>query len=400
MVDFAIEETQEMMVETVGKFGEGVVQAAEVELDRIADPEEVFSSDLFRDVMRKAYGIGLHKMAIPQEYGGLGLDAITTGMVWEELSRYGAGFAATLMPIAIVPQVISYIAFENKGLMEKYVLPFCEDTEARHVSAWGSSEPDVGSDGKNYSDLSVHHRTSAAEAGSGYTINGTKSDFVTNGGIASMYLLFACVDPSMGIKGSGTFVVPADAPGLSKGRALDKIGLRAQNQAAVYFEGVEVPEDHMIFPPGENYPFLHNAIVTVGNLGVGYLAVGLMRAAYEEALEYSKQRVQWGKPIFEHQLIAEKLLNTFIAIESSRAFLQKGSWLCKTGFPGDLKTSLAAKIYATDQAVKHSAEMVQILGGYGISRDHPLEKHMRDAKLLQIMDGTNETLMMKAGSLL
>jgi len=133
---------------------------------------------------------------------------------------------------------------------------------------------------------------------------------------------------------------------------------------------------------------------------VGYLAVGLMRAAYEEALEYSKQRVQWGKPIFEHQLIAEKLLNAFIAIESSRAFLQKGSWLCNTGFPGDLKTSLAAKIYATDQAVKHSAEMVQVLGGYGISRDHPLEKHMRDAKLLQIMDGTNETLMMKAGSLL
>jgi len=339
-------------------------------------------------------------MAIPQEYGGLGLDAITTGMVWEELSRYGTGFAATLMPISIVPQVISYIAFQNKGLMEKYVLPFCEDTEARHMSAWGSSEPDVGSDGKNYADLSVHHRTSAAEAGSGYTINGTKSDFVTNGGIATMYLLFACIDPSMGIKGSGTFVVPADAPGLSKGRALDKIGLRVQNQAAVYFEGVEVPEDHMIFPPGENYPFLHNAIVTVGNLGVGYLAVGLMRAAYEEALEYSKQRVQWGKPIFEHQLIAEKLLNIFIAIESSRAFLQKGSWLCNTGFPGDLKTSLAAKIYATDQAVKHSAEMVQILGGYGISRDHPLEKHMRDAKLLQIMDGTNETLMMKAGSLL
>lgn len=400
MVDFARDETQEMMVATAGEFGEGVVQAAEVELDRIADPEEVFSSDLFRDVMRKAYEIGLHKMALAQEYGGLGLDPITTGMVWEELSRYGTGFAASLMPISIVPQVVAFVAPQNKGLMEKYVLPFCEDTEARHVSAWGSSEPDVGSDGKNYSDLSVHHRTSAEGKGGGYVIDGTKSDFVTNGGIASMYLVFACIDPSLGIKGSGTFVVPADAPGLSTGRALDKIGLRVQNQAAVYFEGVEVPEDHMIFPPGENYPFLHNAIVTVGNLGVGYLAVGLMRAAYEEALKYSKQRVQWGKPIFEHQLIAEKLLNIFIAIESSRAFLQKGSWLCKIGFPGDLKTSLAAKIYATDQAVRHTAEMVQVMGGYGVSRDHPLEKHMRDAKLLQIMDGTNETLMMKAGSLL
>ena len=156
----------------------------------------------------------------------------------------------------------------------------------------------------------------------------------------------------------------------------------------------------MIFPPGENYPFLHNAIITVGNLGVGYLAVGLMRAAYEEALDYSRQRVQWGKPIFEHQLIAEKLLDAYIAIESARSFLQKGSWLSRNSFPGDLKTSLAAKVYATSQAVKHTSEMVQILGGYGISKDHPLEKHMRDAQLLQIMDGTNETLIAKAASLL
>jgi len=231
-------------------------------------------------------------------------------------------------------------------------------------------------------------------------ISGTKSDFVSNGGIASVYLAFACVDPSLGIKGSGAFVIPGDAPGVSRGRALDKIGLRVLNQAAVYFEDVTVPEDYMIFPAGENYPFLHNSIITIGNLGVGYLAVGVMRAAYEEALAYSKQRVQWGKPVFEHQLIAEKLLDAYIAIETARSFLQKGSWFAKTAFPGDLKTSLSAKIYATNQAVRVTTEMVQVLGGYGISKDHPVEKHMRDAKLLQIMDGTNETLVSKAALLL
>lgn len=400
MVDFARDETQQLMINTAREFGEEVVGPAEIELDRIADPGDVFTSDLFRDVIRKAYGLGFNKMALREEFGGLGLDPLTTGMVWEELSRFGVGIAATLIPSSIVPQLVAFLAPDNKELVDRYVVPFCEDTEAEHISAWASSEPDVGSDGKNYYDLSVHHRTSArGEAGS-YVIDGTKSDFVSNGGIASVYLVFACVDPSQGIKGSGAFVVPGDSQGLVRGKAMDKVGLRTLNQAAVYFEGVEIPEGYMIFPPGDNYPMLHNAIVTVGNLGVGYLAVGLMRAAYEEALKYSKQRVQWGKPIFEHQLIAGKLLDAFIAIESARAFLQKGSWLSKTSFPGDLKTSLAAKIYATNRAVRITSEMAQVLGGYGISKDHPLEKYMRDAKLLQIMDGTNETLATKAAALL
>jgi len=156
----------------------------------------------------------------------------------------------------------------------------------------------------------------------------------------------------------------------------------------------------MIFPPDDSYPALHNAIITVGNLGVGYLAVGLMRAAFEEALAYARVRVQWGRPIAEHQLVARKLFDAFAAIESARALLRKASWLCKTAFPGDLKTSLAAKIYASGEAVRHTAEMVQVLGGYGISKEYTVEKYARDAKLLPIMDGTNETLLLKAAALL
>jgi alkylation response protein AidB-like acyl-CoA dehydrogenase len=280
------------------------------------------------------------------------------------------------------------------------VLPYAEDTTGRTISAWGSSEPDVGSDGSNYQDTRVHHHTSAVKRGDRYFINGTKSNFVSNGGIADVYLIFACTDPSKGLLGSGAFVVPGDAPGLAKGGALDKIGLRTLNQAPVFFEDVEIPEHYMIFPPGEQYPVLHNAIITVGNLGVGYLAVGLMRAAFEEALEYAKLRVQWGRPISEHQLITKKLFDIFMAIESARAFLWKASWLCKTSFPGDLKMSLAAKIFATSQAVLHTTEMIQVLAGYGVSREYTLEKYARDAKLLPIMDGTNETLLIKAASLL
>jgi alkylation response protein AidB-like acyl-CoA dehydrogenase len=355
---------------------------------------------VFWDALGQAYALGFHKMAIPEQYGGLGLDPQTIGLVWEEIARWGVSFAATLIPAASTPQIILFLAPDNKELIDKYVIPYCEDTRAGLVTAWGSSEPDVGSDGKNYYDTSVHHHTRAVKSGDKYVINGIKSDFVSNGSIAKVYLLLACVDPSKGLRGSGAFVVPRETPGVSTGKPLNKIGLRALNQAAVFFDDAEIPEEYMIFPPGDLYPMLHNSIVTVGNLGVGYLAVGLMRAAYEEALDHAKTRVQWGKPIFEHQQIAINLLRCYQAIESARAFLWKGSWLATKEFPGDLKTSLAAKTFATEQAITHTIEMMHILGAYGISKEYAVEKYCRDAQLLRIMDGTNETLMNKAAALL
>jgi alkylation response protein AidB-like acyl-CoA dehydrogenase len=350
--------------------------------------------------MRQFFELGFNRMALPEAFGGLGLDPQTTGMVWEEIARWGPGFAASLMPGAVVPQLLSFLVPDRKDLIDEFVRPYCEDTTGRRITAWCSSEPAVGSDGSNYEDPSVHHHNSARLADGKYVLSGTKSDFVSNGGIASAYIVFACVDRTLGIKGSGAFVVPGDAKGLSRGRPIDKTGLRTLNQAAVFFDDVEIPEGHLVFPHGESYPMLHNAIITVGNLAVGYLAVGLMRAAYEHALEHSKSRVQWGKPIFEHQLIAKKLFECWQAIEACRAFLYKGSWMSKKDFPGDLKTSLGAKVLATEMAVHHTAEMVQVLGGYGISKEYPVEKLARDAKLLKIMDGANEILMTKAAKLL
>jgi alkylation response protein AidB-like acyl-CoA dehydrogenase len=400
MVDFEPSKSQRQIVAAARDFGKNILLPAETELDKISDPQEVFNGELFWSVIAQAFELGFSKMALPEKFGGMGLDPQTTGMVWEELARWGPGFAATLIPGAVVPQLISFLAPENLKLIDKFVTPYCEDNSGRCISAWCSSEPEVGSDGSNYNDPNVHHHTAAEQSDGGYILSGAKSDFVSNGGIASSYIVFACIDPSQGIKGSGTFVVPGDSPGLKKGRHLDKTGLRVLNQAPLFFDRIEVPSDYLIFPCGDGYPMLHNAIITVGNLAVGYLAVGLMRASYEYALEYAKKRVQWGKPVFQHELIAQKLFECFQAIESSRAFLWKGSWLSSKSFPGDLKTSLAAKVYATEQAVRHTAEMVQVMGGYGISREYPLEKYSRDAMLLKIMDGTNETLLIKAAALL
>ncbi len=400
MIDFAPTETQLEMVEVVGNLGRQVLAPAELALDAMAVDDGPFETDTFRTAMAQAFALGLHKMDLREDFGGLALDPVTTGMVWEELARHAPGFTAGLMAGGVVPGLIAFLAADDRDLVERYVLPYTADTTGTHLTAWGSSEPNIGSDGKNYDDPAVRHSMRAERTGSGYVLNGAKSGFVSNGGVARNLVLFACLEPELGIRGSGTFVVPGDAPGLSRGKTEDRVGLRALSQATVYCDGVEVPENHLIFPPGDSYPDLHNAILTVGNLGTGYLAVGLMRAALDSALSFARERVQWGRPIIEHQLVAQKIFEAQAAIETSRALLWKGSWHSALEFPGDLLTSLTAKIHATEQAVRHTTAMVQVLGGYGLTKEYPVEKCARDAAMLRVMDGTNDTLLLKAVQLL
>lgn len=399
MIDLSLTKEQQEIQDLARRFAREVVRPAEIALDKMADPEEVFKSQIFRNTLVKAYELGFHKMGIGVEFGGLGLDPVTTALVWEELAAGGIGIAATLLAAPVAPMFLSVLAPDKKDLIARFVEPYCGDAKAEHISAWGSSEPDIGSDGSNYYDPGVHHHTRARSQGKEWLLDGTKSGFVSNGGIANFFLLFACVDPSRGIPGSGVFLVPY-GEGVHRGKPLDKIGMRALNQAELAFDGVRIPEDFMIMPPGENYPMMHNAIKTVGNIGVGYLAVGLLRAAYEEALSYAKERVQWGKPIAEHQAIAFKLFECFQAIEAARGLLWKASWTLANKFLGDFRLSAAGRVFATSMAMKHTVEMVQVLGGYGISREYTLEKYMRDAKLLQIMDATNEIITIKGAALL
>ena len=396
MIDFSLDETQKQFVDMARDFGKNVWEPAEIELDQMGDPDAAFQSDLFKKTIAQAFELGFHKMGLREEFGGLGLDSSTTGLIWEELGRHGAGLTATLMAGSVVPALVAFLAATNQPLLDRYVIPFCEDTTGSLVSGWGSSEPNLGSDGKRYNDPTVRHQTTAEKKDGRYVINGYKSSFISNGGIAANYIVFACLEPSRGLLGSGAFIVPGGSKGLSRGKVENRIGLRALNQAPIYFDDVEVPEDHLLFPPGDMYPFLHHSIMTVGNLGTGYLALGLMRAAYEEALAYSKDRIQGGKPIKEHQLVTKRLFETRAAIEYCRSFLWKGSWHCKNNFPGDLLTSVSAKVTCTNLAVDHTYQMMQVLGGYGISKEYKLEKYARDAPLLTIMDGTNDTLMMMA----
>ncbi len=395
MIDFSMEADQTALLEVVRDFGRRRLEDAEIAVDRMTDLDAAFESPEYCGTMAAAFELGIHKMTLPAEFGGLGLDAVTSGLVWEELARYGPGFAAGLIAGSVVPALISFLAPDNDYLVERYVRPFCEDTTGTWLTGWGSSEAEVGSDGKNYDDLSVRHRVRARKVAGGYVLSGSKSAFVSNGGVARAMVIAACVEPERGLRGSGMFVVDGDAPGVDQASPEDRVGLRALNQAVVSFDDVFVPESQLIFPPGDDYPMLHHAIVTVGNLGPGYLAVGLMRAAYEEGLAYAQQRVQWGKPIIEHQLVAQRFFDIHAAIELARSLLLRGSCCSRDDFPGDLCTSLTAKVTATNFAVEHTLKMVQVLGAYGVTREYKLEKYMRDAPLLTIMDGTNDTLMLE-----
>jgi alkylation response protein AidB-like acyl-CoA dehydrogenase len=399
VIDFQPTAEQLEIQEVARRFAREVLHPAEVALDRMANPDEAFASATFRDVLAQAFDLGFGRMGIREEFGGMGLDPLTTALVWEELAVGGVGLTATLLAAPVAPLFVSILAPHRKDMIDEFVRPYCEDRTGARITAWGSSEGNIGSDGSNYTDPSVHHVTRARSEGGDWVIEGEKSSFVSNGGIADLYLVFACVDPSKGIPGSGVFLVP-NSGGVRRGKALDKVGMRALNQASVAFEEARVPADYMLVPPSENYPMIHNAIKTVGNLGVGYLALGLMRAAYEEALVYAKGRVQFGKPIVQHEAIGFRLFECFQAIEAARGLLWKASWTLAGTPMGDLRLSAAARVFATDMAMKHTVEMVQVLGGYGISKEYGLEKFMRDAKLLQIMDATNEVMAIKAMALL
>jgi len=399
MIDFSPTPQQIEIQEVARRFAREVLRPAEVALDKIADPDQVFASPTFKDVVAQAFELGFAKMGIREEFGGMGLDPLTTALVWEELAVGGIGITATLLAAPVAPLFVSVLAPDRKDMIERFVRPYCEDRSGTHITAWGSSEGNIGSDGSNYHDPAVHHATRAIREGQDWLIDGEKSSFVSNGGIADLFLVFACVDPSKGIPGSGVFLVPL-REGVERGKALDKIGMRALNQASVAFDKARIASDFQLVQPGDHYPMIHNAIKTVGNVGVGYLALGLMRAAYEEALAYSRQRVQFGRPIAEHQAIGFRLFECFQAIEAARALLWKASWTLANVPLGDLKLSAAARVFATNMAMKHTVEMVQVLGGYGISREYALEKYMRDAKLLQIMDATNEVMAIKAMALL
>ncbi len=398
MVDFELPEEVESLRKHVRGFAEDCLRPAEDALDKIQEPEEAFRSETMKRTLAATYDFGLHKLYLPKEVGGLGAPQGAQPAILEELAAAAPGLASHLLVAPIVPGMIAGSKLgERHKFYKDYLEAYIEDKTGAHSSAWGVTEPNVGSDLFDFVRPEAHLEAKATPDGDGYILRGQKSAFVSNGWMSDALLLMVSMEPEKGMHGTGTFLMPGDLPGMSRGKPLNKLGLRALNQAEIFFDDVFVPREFLLFPAGPFYQPLLERIGTGGNTSVGLIALGVARCAYEEGLAYAKNRKQGGKPIFEHQLIADKLFKAFRSIEAARGLLWKSSWMINKG-QGNMPLAMGARTFASDACMDITRDMVQVMGGYGISRESHVEKLYRDAKLLQIMDGTNEVVSMAAAA--
>ena len=367
MVNFDPTPEQEALREMVHKFAANEIRPHAAEWDR----DGFFPLDLFR----KAFDLGLMTGFIPEIYGGQGLTILDTCILEEEISWGCSGVATSMNANALALGPVLLAGTEEQK--RRFVQPFA--TEFRFAS-FCLTEPGAGSDAGGIA-------TTARRDGEGYVLNGRKC-FITNGAHASQYTVFASTDRSRGHRGLSAFVVPREATGVSSGKKEDKMGQRASETSDVLFEDVRVPEANRLGAEGEGFKIAMRTL-DYARAGAAAVAVGVARAAYEHAAEYGRQRVQFGQPIAMNQAIYFLLADMATDIEAARLLTWKAAWLADQG-RRNTKESSFAKAFAADLAMRAATDAVQIFGGYGYMKEYPVEKLMRDAKLLQIYEGTSQ----------
>jgi len=386
---------QIMIKEETHKFAKEVLRPASIELDKICDPEEMIKSPILWDTLKQAYELGYHTVLIPDTWGGLGVGPLEAHIIFEELAWGSVDFTVSLA-VTCFPAFFASL-LPNDRLIEEIIIPFCEDKKASFIGCWAITEPDHGSDQACpftpvFHDPNISGSCRAVLDGDEWVISGQKSAWVSNGTIATHALVYLTVDPSQGMAGGGICIVPLDLPGVKKGAPLNKLGQRALNQGEIFFDNVRIPKEYMLVGP-DSYETLLDMTLATANAAMGAFFTGVARAAYEEALNYAKQRVQGGKVLFEHQLIKHKLFNMFMKVEAARQLSRSVMIYNYTNTPPKIEYSIASKVFCTNAAFEVASDAVQIYGGYGVSKEYVVEKIFRDARAALIEDGTNEVLM-------
>ncbi|RMF89813.1 MAG: acyl-CoA dehydrogenase [Nitrospinota bacterium] len=367
MVEFRLTEEQEELRRVAREFAQNEIAPVAAEHDQ--------KSSFPWEVYQKAFEIGLINLTVPTEYGGGGLGCLDCCLIVEELAAGCAGIASSLMvnDLAITPILVAGTP-EQK---ERFLKPFCSKLQ---MGSFCLSEAGAGSD-------VAAMTTTAKRDGDDYILNGSKM-FITNGGVASLMTVFATRDRSLRHAGISGFIVPADLPGIRRGKKLDKMGQRASDTTEVIFEDVRVPRANLLGKEDEGFKIAMKTL-DLSRPMIGALAVGLARAAMEAAINYAKERVTFGVPIAQHQAIQFMLADMDKEIAAARLLTWHAAWLIDQGFRATRESSIA-KAFATDMAMRVTTDAVQIFGGYGYIKDFPVEKYMRDAKVLQIYEGTNQ----------
>lgn len=330
--------------------------------------------------VRKAAELGLLGMAIPENYGGSGMSLLAITLVIEEVARHCGGMALILASHngLCLNHIFTFGSEEQK---KKYVPDLAS---GRKLGAWALTEPGSGSDAAGL-------KTEAVLKGDHWVLNGTKA-FITQGTVADTYVILARTDRSKGNKGISAFIVEKGAPGLKPAKKENKLGCRASDTSQIALEDVRIPKANLL---GElNHGFIDTLkILDKGRVVIGAMALGLGRGALEESVKYANQRETFGKPIAEYQAIQWKIAKMATEIDAARLMIHKAATMFDKGEKITTEAAMA-KLFASEAAVKACEEAVQIHGGYGYTKDYPVERYWRDSKLTTIGEGTSEVMRM------
>jgi alkylation response protein AidB-like acyl-CoA dehydrogenase len=344
--------------------------------DLLQDVKEFCEKEWPKEIYDKAIEMQLHSLEIPEEYGGPGLSRVDIAALMEEMAKADAGFATTISASGLGTKPVLIAGTEEQ---KKKV---CQIIVDGGFGAFALTEPGAGSD-------PAAGTTTAVKDGDEYVLNGRKC-FITNGGIADFYCVTALTDKSIGVKGMSMFLIEKGTPGLSTGNEEDKMGIRTSNTCDVVMEDCRIPAANLIGAEGKGFGIAMKTL-DQARTWMGCVSTGIAQRAMEEAMEYCKGRVQFGKPVIKFQAMQFKIADMAMKIEVSRQMVAHSLTLMDMGLPF-AKESAIAKCYASDRAMEVTTEAVQMFGGYGYSREYPVEKLMRDAKIFQIFEGSNEIL--------
>src|SRR5581483_8062699 len=366
-IGFELSEEQRQFQELAHTFAENEIRPVASHFDET----EEFPWEL----IKKAHELGLMTYGFPEEYGGAGITSSVTSTIVNEELAWGCAGVTTAMGgtgLCAAPILIAGNATQKAKYLSRLA-----DTKHFQLGAYAITEPEAGSDVASM-------KTTARKVSGGYVLNGTKH-FITNGGIAETYVVFATIDPARRADGICAFIVEKEM-GVKAGKKERKMGIRASHTAQIHLEDVFVPEENRLGDEGDGFIIAMRTFEHTRPL-VAAMAVGVARAAFEYALDYSQQREQFGKPIARLQAVGFMLADMVTEIDAARLLMWRAAWMMDHGMPINKEASME-KRFAADTAMQVTTDAVQILGGIGYMRDYPVEKWMRDAKIMQIYEGT------------